>query len=352
MSIVKNKQKSIIKKESKNTSNEQTSSQIQLKKKRGRPRKLRTPEELAKIEEAKKNKLSLAEKQELKLKLQKEREAKKAAAGELEPKNKDRFYCNNRDLHNELLKWRNSDLNGIRIQKMVGDKLIPTEIDNSNEGHEQYKPGIRYFVRLHNVDDSHYEEIREKDGSLSKRLVQGYETKLLYKAKSELEEKRKEKGLDGIQFYKQTKDYITHEITDIVKKEGWTFNYDIVEERVISDLIGEMMIKIGRKLSNHSNFRNYSPELKDDMVFFGIQKLIKGLKNYNFKFSNPFAWFSQAFWNSFLTTIYRHYKQMNIKKDLMKKLSMELETYNGIDPRSSLNKAIKQFLGEEFDIED
>lgn len=48
------------------------------------------------------------------------------------------------------------------------------------------------------------------------------------------------------------------------------------------------------------------------------------MKNYNFEFSNPFAWISMSFWNSYLTVIYRHYKQLNIKRDLMKKLSTEL----------------------------
>lgn len=43
-----------------------------------------------------------------------------------------------------------------------------------------------------------------------------------------------------------------------------------------------MLLAIGNKLLNHSNFRNYTKELKDDMLMFGIEKIIKGLKNYNF----------------------------------------------------------------------
>ena len=203
-------------------------------KKRGRPRKQRTPEELAEIENRKKNKLTLAQKQAIKLKLQKEKEAEKIARGE-KPANEDRFYVKNEDLTKELVKWKNSS-----------------------------------------------------------------------------------------------------------KK---------VEDRTISEELGEMFLKIGNKMLNHSNFRNYSPELKQDMLMFGVEKIIKGLKNYNFQFNNPFAWISMAYWNAFLTTIYRHYKQLNIKRDLMKKLSMELETYAGIDPRSSLNKAIKTYLGDDIECE-
>ena len=43
------------------------------------------------------------------MKIQKERQAKKAAAGELEPKNKERFYCTSAEMHAELVKWRDSN---------------------------------------------------------------------------------------------------------------------------------------------------------------------------------------------------------------------------------------------------
>ena len=76
----------------------------QPKKRRGRPKKVRSAREIAKIENAKKNKLTLAQKQAIKLQLQRERQAKKIAAGEIEPKNKDRFYCTNRELQAELIK--------------------------------------------------------------------------------------------------------------------------------------------------------------------------------------------------------------------------------------------------------
>ena len=64
-----------------------------------------------------------------------------------------------------------------------------------------------------------------------------------------------------------------------------------------------MLLKIGKKLLNHSNFRNYSPELKEDMVMYGTDKIIRGLKNYNFKFNNPFAFFTTTAWNSFLIVL-------------------------------------------------
>lgn len=179
-----------------------------------------------KVEQPKK--LTLAEKQEIKLQRQKERQAKRIAAGEIEPKNKDRFYCTNKDLQAELIKWRDS----------------------------AEKP----------------------------------------------------------------------------------------EDRIISEELGKMMIMIADKLLNHSSFRNYPLEVKQDLRSLGLLKLIRGLKNYNFKFNNAFAYFTQALWNSYITGLTKHYKQINIKREMMKKLFEEIETYSGIDPRSSLNRCIKAYI--------
>ena len=173
-------------------------------------------------------KLTLAEKQAIKLKIQKERQAKKAAAGELVPKNRERFYCTSAELHAELVKWRDS---------------------------------------------------AEK-----------------------------------------------------------------VEDRVLSEELGKMLIAIADKMLNRSEFRNYPKELKEDAKGFFFVKAIKGLKNYNFEFNNPFAYFSTCAWNAYISTITKHYKQQNIRKEVMKQLLSEIETYQGIDPKSSLNNYIRQYI--------
>lgn len=210
----------------------------QPKRKRGRPRKILSPEEQARLEEKrnKKPKLTLAEKQEIKIRIQKLKEEDKRKRGITTPPNSDRFYCTNRDLQNELIKW--------------------------------------------------------------------YESA------------------------------------------------DKIEDRIISEELGKMFLAIGNKLLNHSNFRNYPKELKEDMLGYFLFKIIRGLKNYNFKFSNPFAFVTMAAWNAYLAVITKHYKQLNIKKNLMKKMVAELETFNGISPNTSLNKYIKTYLGEEFLNED
>lgn len=179
----------------------------------------------------KQRKLSYEEKKELKLKAARAKAAQNAAQGNIEPANKDRFYCTNKELLAELVKWRDS---------------------------------------------------AEK-----------------------------------------------------------------VEDRIISEELGKMMIAIGTKVLNRSEFRNYSKELKEDMASFGYFKIIRGLKNYDFRFSNAFSFFTTAFFNAYLTILKKHYKHINIKKDLMEKLLSEMETFPGMNAASSLNKAIKQYIGDD-----
>lgn len=233
-----------MKKESVNSENFKSINEQPVKRGRGRPRKERTPEELAKIERRKQHKLSLAERQALKLKAQREKQAAKRGQ---EPANKDRFYCTSKDLLAELEKWR---------------------------------------------DSNKAAEAKIKDKS----------------------------------------------------KIDYT-------ERKISNELGEMLLAIGNKLLNHSSFRNYPKDLKEDMLMFGVEKIIRGLKNYNFEFNNSFAYCTQAFWNAYLTIINKHYKQINIRRDLIKKLSSEIETYSGMSASSALNKCIKAYLGNDVDLD-
>lgn len=126
--------------------------------------------------------------------------------------------------------------------------------------------------------------------------------------------------------------------------EKWRDSSDIIEQRVISEELGNMLIAIANKLLNRSEFRNYSKELKEDAKGFFYVKAIRGLKNYNFKFSNPFAYFTTCAWNAYITVISKHYKQQNIRKDIMKQMLTELETHNGIDSKSSLSNMLRQYI--------
>lgn len=118
-------------------------------------------------------------------------------------------------------------------------------------------------------------------------------------------------------------------------------------KREISEELGKMFMELARKISNHSFFRNYTLETKQDMMGYAYEKLITGLPNFNFKYTNAFAYLSQVCFNAFKTTLSKHYKQVNIKRALTKKAILELDTYI---PNSSITKCLNnQFDGNDFD---
>ena len=192
---------------------------------------------------------------------------------------------------------------------------------------------------------------RPKKVSNANIVKQEQRPKLTLKEKQELKlqvQKQREQAKAGVEpankerFYCKNKDLIA-------ELEKWRDSAEKPEDRIISEELGRMIIAVGEKMLNRSEFRIYSKELKEDMVSMFYLKLIKGLKNYNFKFNNPFAFFSTAAWNAFLTIISKHYKQQNIKKNLMEKLAQELQTYTGINPTSGLSKVIKSYIGNDID---
>ena len=91
----------------------------------------------------------------------------------------------------------------------------------------------------------------------------------------------------------------------------WRDQSENPEDRVISEELGFMMYTIAKKLTNHFRFRGYSPEMKQDMISFGCYKAIIGLKNYNFEYTNPFAYLTQIFWNANVSICVKYYKHKN-----------------------------------------
>lgn len=83
------------------------------------------------------------------------------------------------------------------------------------------------------------------------------------------------------------------------------------------------------------------------MAAYAYEKIIKGLFNYSFRFTNAFAYLTQATFNSFKSILAKHYKQVNIKRAMTKKVMMQLECDI---PGSSVRKCLnRQFEGNEFD---
>ena len=143
---------------------------------------------------------------------------------------------------------------------------------------------------------------------------------------SNLEEESKLKEIYGEKEYKNHIDYT---------------------RRTISEELGKMFMELARKISNHSFFRNYTIEMKQDMMGHAYEKLVSGLKNYKFKYTNAFAYLSQCVFNAFKTQLSAHYKQVNIKRDAVKRAIINLDAQF---PNSSISKSLNnQFEGNDFD---
>lgn len=98
------------------------------------------------------------------------------------------------------------------------------------------------------------------------------------------------------------------------------------EPRVITNYIGECMMKIANGLSRSPNFMNYS--YREDMVMDAVENCVKAIMNYDInkptRTGNPnaFSYFTQISWYAFLRRIAKEKKQTDIKQLLIEKGSI------------------------------
>jgi len=139
--------------------------------------------------------------------------------------------------------------------------MVKTESNvNGDYQHEKYTSGTKYYV-MFAKDSLRYDFLRQRNkiGDL-------------------------ETSKDGM--------YI-EDVTKTVEHQGYAFDIDEDEtHRTISEALGMMMIQIAEKVSNHSFFRNYNIWDKSEMQSYAYEKIIRGLPNYSFKFTNVFAYFT------------------------------------------------------------
>jgi hypothetical protein len=97
--------------------------------------------------------------------------------------------------------------------------------------------------------------------------------------------------------------------------------------------LGGMLMLLADRIKGHSNFRNYNESLKDDMKSFALYKMVRGLRTVKCGTCSEadskrvFNYFTRACFNAYLTVIGRHYKQMNIKRDLTEAYISQLAGY-------------------------
>lgn len=127
----------------------------------------------------------------------------------------------------------------------------------------------------------------------------------------------------------------------------WRDSAEEIDDRKIPEEFGRMVLMIARRLSNHSNFKNYPYEVKQDMISYACFKCIQGIRNYNFNFQNAFAYFTTACYNAFISVVTSYYKHINIRKDLLKKALEKLESTKELNTSKVVNYFLKEYLGED-----
>jgi hypothetical protein len=94
------------------------------------------------------------------------------------------------------------------------------------------------------------------------------------------------------------------------------------EKPIVSNYIGECILKIATHLSYKPNFINYS--YRDDMILDGVENCIQYIDNFNpDKSKNPFAYFTQIIYYAFLRRIAKEKKQSYIKGKLIQDMPFE-----------------------------
>lgn len=96
----------------------------------------------------------------------------------------------------------------------------------------------------------------------------------------------------------------------------------------IPNYIGECFFNIANKLSNRPNFINYS--YKEEMIGDGIENCINYMNSFDpEKSNNPFAYFTQIVWHSFIHRIQKEKKQQYIKYKSMNNMIINNEHFVG-----------------------
>lgn len=127
----------------------------------------------------------------------------------------------------------------------------------------------------------------------------------------------------------ESKCYVTNKQL-MEELEKWRDSGDgVTKPRVISEQLGKYFLLISERLTNHSSWKNYSKDIHADMISQACFKMIQGLDNYNFAFTNPFAYFTRTAWNAFLAVVGKYYRYLNFKREAFRDAVERLDM-NGV----------------------
>ena len=120
---------------------------------------------------------------------------------------------------------------------------------------------------------------------------------------------------------------------------------------IVSNYIGECILKIATHLSYKPNFINYS--YREEMISDGVENCLQYIHNFDpTKSSNPFAYFTQIIYYAFLRRIAKEKKQAYIKGKLIQDMSFESFDIQEHDEDGHYHNAYIDFMQNNSNYDD
>ena len=94
---------------------------------------------------------------------------------------------------------------------------------------------------------------------------------------------------------------------------------DYKDTGIISEELGEMFMTMTDHILGHSNFRNYTQDVREEMKSHALILLVKYSHNcdaYQRDARQVFNYLSTVTFNAFKQTLQKYYKQLNLKREL------------------------------------
>lgn len=122
-------------------------------------------------------------------------------------------------------------------------------------------------------------------------------------------------------------------------QELWTelHNWQQDQSKQMSDKLGLMFIELCDHILRHRHFVGYKSEVKEDMKGFALQKLVRaaalvkiGDELNNETKKRMFNYLSCTVFNAYYTVLTKHYKQLNLQRDLLAQAIDDMRDLNPI----------------------
>lgn len=125
-----------------------------------------------------------------------------------------------------------------------------------------------------------------------------------------------------------------------------------VNDRTLSDQFALNIWKIAEHLTTHHKFVGYSQTIKDDMISDAYLKVVINLKNVKEQYKDSlFSYFTNCAWCAFITYLQKHYKQVNLKRqlilDALQNMNDELPNDVRNELAQELENQLREYNGEE-----